>query len=160
MDSLSNLIGIVQTEQISKLFQQKATEESELLEIGRIGILKYLLVDIWEEKSKDINYLIETGCVKVSNKEIYDRSNGILRQKGLLQVTSHEFKAYLTEFGFSDSVNRKKMKVLVPDENTPRSRLANIFTPQVLKKLEIEQEESAKEPREELPIERPMEVEN
>ena len=145
MMTLSNLVEIDITDDVAKIFEQKITEESDPLEIGPMGILKDVLVDIWNEKSEDDNYLTDTGYVKISNKELYDRYNTALKGGNYLRITTHEFKAYLTEFGFSDTLNRKKMKILIPDENTPQSRLCNIFTPRVLKKLGIETEESSDE---------------
>jgi len=141
MITLSNLVGIDINEDIAKTFEQKTTEESEPLEIGRMGVLKDVLADIWKEKLEDNNYLTENGYVKVSNKELYDHYNATLRERNYPGISSHEFKEYLTEFGFSDTLNRKKMKVLMPGEEAPQSRLCNIFTPRVLKRLEIETEE-------------------
>lgn len=140
MMTLSNLIKIDITNDVAKIFEQKTTEESESLEIGRVGVLKDLLVDIWNDKKEDNNYLTDTRYVKISNKELYDRYNTTLKERNYLGVSTHEFKGYLTEFGFSDSLNRKKMKISIPGEDAPQSRLCNIFTPRVLKRLGIETE--------------------
>lgn len=138
MMTISNLVGIDTSVDLSKIFEQKATEETEVLEIGRIGILKDLLAEIWHEKKENSNYLTETGYVKVANKELFDRYATMLDLNRYPVISHNEFKAYLTELGFSDTVNRKNLKVQIPNETVPKSRLCNIFTPHVLKKLGIE----------------------
>ena len=138
---VSNIFGIDTTSVIKKIFEQKTTKESEPLEIGQMGVLKDVLIDIWVAKKGDNNYLTDTGYVKVSNKEVFENFNEALDKKRHNRVTDWQFKGYLTEFGFTDTINRKKMKVPTPSDSTPKSRLCNIFTPRVLKRLEIEKKE-------------------
>lgn len=140
---VSNIFEIDTTNVIKKIFEQKTTEETEPLETGRMGVLKDVLIDIWEAKKGDNNYLTDTGYVKVSNKEVFENYNTALDQKKYNRVSDWLFKGYLTEFGFTDTINRKKMKVPTPSDSTPKSRLCNIFTPRVLEKLGVETKESS-----------------
>jgi len=135
---LSNLLEIKLDDDIARIFKQKAIEEAEQREIGFMGTLKDVLTKAWEEKQGDENYLTETGYVKISNKELYTRYNKALKDEGYGGVSPHKFKEYLTEFGFTDALNRKKMEILIPGEENPKSRLCNIFTSRVLRKLEID----------------------
>jgi len=137
---VSNIFEIDTTKVITNIFEQKSTEESEPFEIGRMGVLKDVLISIWEARKGDNNYLTDTGYVKVSNKEVFENYNEALDKKRHNRVTDWQFKGYLTEFGFADTINRKKMKVPTPSDSTPKSRLCNIFSPRVLMRLEIETE--------------------
>jgi hypothetical protein len=42
----------------------------------------------------------------------------------------------MLSFGFTDALNRKKLTVPIPGDPTPKSRLCNIFTDRVLRKLD------------------------
>jgi hypothetical protein len=46
----------------------------------------------------------------------------------------------MLEFGFTDALNRCKLEVPIPGDPEPKSRLCNIFTDRVLRKLGIETE--------------------
>jgi hypothetical protein len=50
-------------------------------------------------------------------------------------VSPTTFKEHLLEFGFTDALNRVKLKVPIPSNSEPQSRLCNIFTDVVLRKL-------------------------
>jgi hypothetical protein len=136
--TLSNLLEVNLDDDIAQIFQQKAVEEAEQREIGFMGILKDVLAKAWEEKQGDRNYLTADGYVKISNKELYALYNKALKDEGYGGVSPSRFKEYLTEFGFNDALNRRKMEILISGEEKPQTRLCNIFTPRVLRKLEIE----------------------
>jgi hypothetical protein len=138
MFALSNLVGVNMDKEIMAAFEQKKMEESEQREIGFMGILRDVLTEIWLEKKDNKAYLTESGEVKVANLEVYNRYNQALREAGYKGVSPSKFKGYLTEFGFSDVLNRKKLKILIPGEEEPKSRLCNIFSPRVLRKLDVE----------------------
>jgi len=80
----------------------------------------------------------------ISNKELYNRFNKALKDEKLEGVSPHKFKEYLIEFGFTDALNRRKLEVPIPD-GEKQSRLCNIFTNRVLRKLGIEESESSAE---------------
>jgi len=138
MFTLSNLVDVNMDEKIVAAFEQKKMEESERTEIGFLGTLRDVLTAVWLEKRNDEAYLTESGEVKVSNEEIYSRYNKALKDAGNRGVSPSTFKGLLTELGFSDVLNRKKMKIPVPGEDEPKTRLCNIFTPRVLRKLDVE----------------------
>jgi len=141
---LSNVIDLDLDEAIMAVFTQKAVEEAEQREIGYMGVLKDVLAQIWKEKRGNPDYLTEDGYVKVSNQEVYARFNKVLKDAGGPGVSPHTFKGYMNEFGFSDVLNRKKMKVPIPGEEGMKTRLCNIFTDRVLRRLEIMEEEEEK----------------
>ncbi|MEM3459483.1 MAG: hypothetical protein QXW63_00125 [Candidatus Bathyarchaeia archaeon] len=138
--ALSNLLKIQCDDDIVKTFQQKLLEESERTEIGLIGVLRQVLTDLWNEKKENKDYITEDGLVKISNKEIYDKYNQVLKKEYGQGVSPAKFKEFMLEFGFSDALNRTKLEVPVPGDPEKKSRLCNIFTERVLRKLGIEEE--------------------
>lgn len=138
--AISNLVGIQCDDDIFKTFQQKLLEEGERTEIGFIGVLKQVLTDLWNEKKDVKDYLTEDGLVKISNKEIYDKYNEVLKKEYGQGVSPRKFKEFMLEFGFTDALNRCKLEVPIPGDPEPKSRLCNIFTERVLRKLGIETE--------------------
>jgi hypothetical protein len=135
---ISNLVGVELDADIIDALKQKIAEEAEPREIGLMGILGGVLTTLWEEKRKDPSYLTEAGQVKVSNQELYQRYNQVLKNARGEGVSPSTFRALLTEFGFSDALNRKKMKIPVPPKIGLETRLCNVFDARVLRKLEIE----------------------
>jgi hypothetical protein len=73
---------------------------------------------------------------------IPDRNNESLKKECGHGVSPAKFKEFMLEFGFTDALNRKKLEVPTPSEPTPKSRLCNIFTNRVLRKLGIETQET------------------
>ena len=133
---LSNTIGIGIDSDIKAAFDQKLIEEGERTELGYVGVLKDLLVSVWNDKNVDSAYKTEDGLVKVSNKELYDTFNKKLKEQTGQGVSPATFKEYMLKFGFTDALNRKKLTVPIPGDPTPKSRLCNIFTDRVLRKLD------------------------
>jgi hypothetical protein len=133
---LSNTIGIGIDSDIKAAFDQKLIEEGERTELGYVGVLKDLLVSVWNDKNVDSAYKTEDGLVKVSNKELYDIFNKKLKEQTGQGVSPATFKEYMLKFGFTDALNRKKLTFPIPGDPTPKSRLCNIFTDRVLRKLD------------------------
>jgi hypothetical protein len=143
--AISNLVGVNIDEDIEKIFQQKFEEEGERTEIGYLGILKDLLITLYTEKADNLDYRTESGEIKISNKEIYDRYNECLKKAYGQGVSPAKFKEFMLEFGFTDALNRKKLEVPTLDDPDKKSRLCNIFTERVLRKLGVEQESKKEE---------------
>jgi len=135
---LSNIIKIECEEDIVKTFQQKLVEEGERSELGYLGLLRDTLTELYEQKQGQVEYTTEDGFVKISNKEIYNRFNEKLKKEYDSGVSPAKFKEYMLEFGFTDALNRTKLKVLIPGETEPQSRLCNIFTARAIRKLGLE----------------------
>jgi hypothetical protein len=119
-------------------FNQKLVEEGERTEIGFIGVLKEVLCDLWSEKQSQLGYKTDDDLVKISNKEIYDKFNAKLKKEAGEGISPAKFKEYMLEFGFTDALNRKKLEVPIPSDPDAKSRLCNIFTNNVLKKIGID----------------------
>jgi hypothetical protein len=143
--TVSNLLNVQCDDDIAKTFQQKLIEESERTEIGLIGVLRQVLTDLWKEKRGNEDYTTEDGFVKISNKEVYDKYNEVLKKEYGQGVSPAKFKEFMLEFGFTDAINRIKLKVPIPGDPEPKSRLCNIFTERVLRKLGIKEGEEPKE---------------
>jgi hypothetical protein len=139
---LANLTKSNCNNDLVETFNQKLVEEGERTEIGYVGALKEVLTGLWKEKQSLPEYKNEAGLVKVSNKEIYDKYNSKLKKEYGEGVSPPKFKEYLTEFGFTDGLNRTKQKVPLPSDADPKPRLCNIFNDRVLRKLGIEEKES------------------
>jgi hypothetical protein len=139
---LSNITKIECDKDIADTFNQKLIEEGERTEIGYIGLLKEVLADLYKEKKTLPEYQTEAGLVKISNKEIYDKYNAKLKKEYGEGVSPAKFKEYMLEFGFTDALNRTKLKVPIPEDLEPKSRLCDIFTNRVLRKVGIEEKES------------------
>jgi len=137
---LSNVVKVECDDDIVKTFQQKIVEEGERIELGYLGMLKEVLADLWKEKQGQSDYTTGDGFVKISNKEIYDKYNQKLKNEYGQGVSPAKFKEFLLEFGFTDALNRTKLKVPIPEDSAPKSRLCNIFTNRVLRKLGIGQQ--------------------
>ena len=132
---LSNVIKVECNDDIVKTFQQKIVEEGERTELGYVGILKEVLTNTWNEKRGNLEYTTEDGLVKISNKELYDKYNDKLKKEHGQGVSPTTFKEFMLEFGFTDALNRIKLKVPIPEDAEPKSRLCNIFTDRVIRKL-------------------------
>ena len=145
--TFSNLVGIDLDKQIMLTFAQKLVEEGERTEVGFLGTLRDILREIYLEKQHDQDFITESKMVKVSNMEVYNNFNKKLKDEYGAGVSPHKFKEYLTEFGFTDAINRKKMKIKLPDSEEIVTRVCNIFTPRVLRKLDIEPTPQAKLPQ-------------
>ena len=65
---------------------------------------------------------------------------GVLKKEYGQGVSQHKFKEFMLEFGFTDALNRSKLEVPIPGDSEPKSRLCNIFSERVLRKLGIETE--------------------
>lgn len=140
--ALANLTEIECDDDIVKTFRQKLIEEGERTEIGYMGILREVLVELWREKQGKKEYMTEgDNLVKISNKEIYDVFNEKLKKEQGQGVSPVKFKEFMLEFGFTDALNRVKLEVPLPGDPKPKSRLCNIFTDRVLRKLGIERSE-------------------
>lgn len=148
---LSNMVKAKCDNDILKTFQQKIIEEAERTELGYLGILREVLTSLWKQKHGVAEYTTEDGYVKISNKELYDKYNESLKKELGHGVSPAKFKEFMLEFGFTDSLNRTKLKVPTPGDPEPKSRLCNIFTKRVLRKLGIEPEPKGirREPTEE-----------
>jgi len=138
--AISNMVKIECDDEIVETFTQKITEESERTELGYRGILKQVLMDLWNEKKGNEDYITEEGFVKISNKEVYDKYNQVLKKEYGEGVSPVKFKEFMLEFGFTDALNRTKLKVPIPGDLEPKSRLCNVFTERVLRKLGVEEE--------------------
>lgn len=143
---LSNIIKQPCDDDIRRTFQQKLVEERERTELGYLGVLKDVLSTAWKEKQGKPDYTLEDGLVKISNKELYNRYNQKLKDEHGHGLSPHKFKEYLLEFGFTDALNRKKLRVPLPDDIEPKIRLCNIYTKRVLRKLGLDQETASHEP--------------
>ncbi|MGQ9625194.1 MAG: hypothetical protein ACUVT9_07500 [Candidatus Bathycorpusculaceae bacterium] len=143
--ALSNLVGVNCNNSIIEAFNQKLTEESERTELGYLGILKQVLTDFWNEKKDNEPYLTEEGFVKISNKEVFDRYVKVLKKEFGEGISPAKFKELLIEFGFTDALNRKKLEVPTPEDSEPKSRLCNVFTERVLRKLGLKEPEEGQE---------------
>lgn len=141
---LSNIVNINLDDDIMRTFAQKLIEEGERTEIGYLGTLKDLLVEMYQEKKNADGYQTETREVMISNKELYNRFNKALKEEKLEGVSPHKFKEYLIEFGFTDALNRRKLEVPIPD-GEKQSRLCNIFSDRVLRKLGVEENQTLAE---------------
>lgn len=136
--ALSNIVGINIDDDIMKTFVQKIIEEGERTELGYLGILRDVLTSLWNEKQRSSDYTTEDGFTKISNKEIYDKYNEHLKKEYGQGVSPAKFKEFMLEFGFTDALNRTKLKVPIPDDSKPKSRLCNIFTDRALRKIGID----------------------
>jgi len=137
---LSNIVDINLDDNIMRTFAQKLIEEGERTEIGYLGTLKDLLIETYKEKKIAEGYQTENNEVMISNKELYTLFNKKLKDEKLEGVSPHKFKEYLIEFGFTDGLNRRKLEIPIPG-GEKQSRLCNIFTTRVLRKLQVEENE-------------------
>lgn len=146
---LSNIVGVNCDEDIKKTFEQKIIEEGERTEIGYLGLLREVLRTLWEEKHEvgedgkrriKPDYQTADGYVKISNKECYDRFIEQMKKEYGEGVSPAKFKEYLLEFGLTDALNRTKLKVPIGNGESIGSRICNIFTERVLRKLGIEEQ--------------------
>jgi len=137
---LSNLTKTECDKDIVETFNQKLVEEGERIEIGYVGILRDVLAQLYIEKKTKPEYITEAKLVKISNKEIYDTFNAKLKKEQDQGVSPAKFKEYMLEFGFTDALNRSKQKVPIPSDSEPKSRLCNIFTDRVLRKIGVDKE--------------------
>lgn len=140
--ALSNLTKVECDDDIVKTFQQKIVEESERTELGYVGILREVLSTLWGDKQGKPEYTTEDGFLKISNKEIYDKYNETLKKEYGQGVSPAKFKEFMLEFGFTDALNRIKLEVPMPGDLKAKSRLCNIFTDRVLRKIGIEKVEN------------------
>jgi hypothetical protein len=139
--TLANIIKISCDDDIKKTFEQKLIEEGERSELGYLGLLHDVLNEVWASKQNESDYLTEEGFVKISNKELYNKFNENLKKEYDAGVSPAKFKEYMLTFGFTDALNRKKLEVPLPSDPEKKSRLCNIFTPRVIRKLGIEPQE-------------------
>jgi hypothetical protein len=136
--TLSNIIKICCDDDIKRTFEQKKIEESERSELGYLGLLRDVLTELWTDKQYESDYMAEDGSIKISNKEIYTTFNERLKKEYDSGLSPAKFKEYMLEFGFTDALNRKKLEVPLPGDSEPKSRLCNLFTSRVLRKLGVE----------------------
>jgi hypothetical protein len=136
--TLANIIKIGCDDDIKKTFEQKLIEEGERSELGYLGLLRDVLTELWTDKQNSPDYVTEEQFIKISNKECYNKFNEKLKKEYDAGVSPAKFKEYMLEFGFTDALNRKKLEVPTPDNPEKKSRLCNIFTPRVIRKLGIE----------------------
>jgi len=140
---LSNITRKKCDDDILKTFKQKTIEEGERTELGFLGMLRDVLISQWNDKQDRGAYITENGYVKISNKELYDKYNERMKKEYGRGVSPATFKGYMLEFGFTDALNRTKLKVPIPSDTEPKSRLCNIFTDRVLRKLGVEKQEKS-----------------
>jgi len=141
--TISNMVNVDVNEDLKKTFEQKLVEEGERTELGYLGMLRDILTSLWNEKQGKTEYTTADGYVKISNKELYDKYNEKMKKEYGQGVSPAKFKGYMLEFGFTDALNRKKLEVPVPGNQEAKSRLCNIFTGRVLRKLGVEKQEKS-----------------
>ena len=73
--------------------------------------------------------------MKVSNKELFRDLNETLKKEKEFGCSPENFQGFLRELGFERPNSRKKMKIRDRSEIEMHTRLCNIFTIPVLKKL-------------------------
>ena len=117
-----------------QIFEAKAQIEEERREIGFIGIVRDILVNLWKKKKNEDPYLTEEGYVKIDNKLCYTAVNDELKKNKGQGMSPAIFTLCIRELGFEAPNNRKKMKI--PDEKGETTvRLCNIFDLTVLRKI-------------------------
>lgn len=137
---IANIVGINIDESIRKAFQIKREVEEEEREIGLVGHLRDFLVDIYKKRRDNPNYWNRDGLFMISNKECIDEFNIFLHRREQFAVTSSEYKQALRELGFIRPTSRKKMSIktwkeIEEKDQKSHSRLANIYTEAVCRKL-------------------------
>jgi hypothetical protein len=141
MFKLANLLGVDLTESVGKLMEIKAEVEEERKEVGSLGLLRDLLVKLYEKRRTHPNYWTSTGEFMISNKEVFAEFIPYLHDHEAAGVTPGEFKGLLRELGFDRPTSRRKMKVFtwaeiedgaynrfVEGEEEKPTRLALVFT--------------------------------
>ena len=153
MARIAKILGVqlVDLVDIEKTFEIKKQVEEERLEIGMIGILREHMVELFEKYRGNIDYITKDGWLKISNKETYNSFNDKLKKDKGLGVGPDKFQGLLRDLNFERPLSRKPMKIKLPNEFTTSTRLCNIFTAQVLKKLGL--------PIQPLQIQEPLKVE-
>ncbi|MHA1664288.1 MAG: hypothetical protein ACTSVW_00430 [Candidatus Njordarchaeales archaeon] len=162
MCQLINQLGLQDLDiDLSKLFEIREERLEEAIEIGRAGVVRDLLVNLFKKLGDLSNYRTSAGEFMISNLELRDEINKYLKRQKESAMTPAELKGILRDLGFSEA--RKKMKIATleeleaakPEVTTEpltdkellelacervekRSRLCNIFTPKVCRKLGIE----------------------
>lgn len=160
MFKLSNLLGVNLDESIAKAMEIKAEVEEERKEVGALGLLRDLLVKLYEQRRTHPNYWADSQEFMVSNKEVFAEFIPYLHKHETTGVTPHQFKGLLRELGFDRPTSRRKMKVftwaeiedgawnrLLDKKEEKPVRLANVFTPKVARMLgvRVEMPEEAKQ---------------
>jgi len=145
---------------LKKLFEIREERIEEAIEVGRAGMVRDLIVNLWKKFGHLENYRTSTGEFMISNLELRNEINKYLRNQKESPITPAELKGILRDLGFSEA--RKKMKIATFEEIEEeklnvvkeglsddellelasksvekKSRLCNIFTPKVCRKLNI-----------------------
>jgi len=111
MFKLSNLLGVNLDESIPKAMEIKAEVEEERREVGALGLLRDLLVKLYEQRRTHPNYWTDSQEFMVSNKEVFAEFIPYLHRHETPGVTPHQFKGLLRELGFDRPTSRRKMKI-------------------------------------------------
>jgi len=153
MIQLSNLLGIDMTESIGRLMALKAEAEEERREVGVLGLLRDLLVKLYEKRREHPNYWTTKGEFMISNKEVYGELTPWLHEHQAPGVTPGQFKGFLRELGFDRPTGRRKMKIFtwaeieegaygrfLEGKAERPARLALVFTEKALRRLGLRAE--------------------
>jgi len=142
---IMNVVGVDRDEALEKAFEIKRETEEEDRQIGTIGYVRDLLVDLYKKRREHENYWTRDGFFMVTNMEIWNELNPFLHRREQAGITQREFGEALKELGFIRPTSRRKMGIMTweeiqEDKKDKHVRLANIFTETVQRKLNISTE--------------------
>ncbi len=154
---ISNLMGVdFDNPWATELFDIKKDIEEEHHNIGPEAQLRELLAHFYKKLAPETNeagYRTTEGFVKVAHKYVWEEFQKQMKNEKEYGVTPKSFAGFLREMGFDAGNSKRKLRCRIPGEIMGSdgwpSRLALIFTPQILLKLGLKEIEATKEVKEE-----------
>lgn len=119
---------------ITKIFETKQEIDEATKDTSLIGTLRDYLVLLWKKKRDMSEFITQEGFVKIAHKEVISRFQEHCKNRGLYPHAS-QIRGSLKELGFENKINLKPMKIRLPDEDEPGTRLALIYDFRALRQL-------------------------
>lgn len=133
----------------TKIFEIKKDAEEEQQETNDIQLLRDILAERYKELAplpEMEGWRSQDGFVKISHKEVLGLFNEKMKREKFTGASNKDFSGFLRELGFDIGNSKRKIRVRVPGEVMGIDgwpvRLALIFSPSVIKKLQITEIES------------------
>jgi len=107
-------------------------------EVGNISYLRDCLIKLYNKHKSDDNYRTQDGLFMISDAEVSEDYQRIMKNKGLLKNYSvSDYRGMMRDLGFSRGKNYKRMRIWIPEDKDKKNRTTYIFDKKIQNMLEI-----------------------
>lgn len=139
---LLKYLGFIHDDNKISKINEMLNLKNELLEqnreVGNIGYLRDCIITLYTKHKSDNDYRNEDGLFMISNIEVSEEYQKIMKNKGLLNNYSvSDYRGMMRDLGFDRGKNYKKLRIIIPGESEKKVRSSYIFDNKVQTRLQV-----------------------